>query len=180
MRNACDNWEKRKNTLENSWGQSLTQKNIVNNGDGQVDLAAREATEIEAATWAAVEVALRATETVDLNRPLVQDQFENAAPSPGWLFGDYARPITTKDFPVWDIHRLQWITLKWSRDCFKPFRIIAYFGANPMKIEILTYLTLIRPWKLSSTMLYHIFYLFKHIPFFNKRWCQVLAANSAD
>lgn len=53
------------------------------NGEEIVDFAAREATQEEAAAWAAAEVALRADETVDgnggrkfnLNRPLVEYKF---------------------------------------------------------------------------------------------------------
>lgn len=64
-------------------GQSSTQENMDKNGEEIVDFAAREATQEEAAAWAAAEVALRADETVDgnggrkfnLNRPLVEYKF---------------------------------------------------------------------------------------------------------
>ncbi|XP_075086243.1 uncharacterized protein LOC107819768 [Nicotiana tabacum] len=67
---------------------------MANEENDGLDLAAREAAQLEVARRIADEtVNDDGGQRFNLNRPLVEDEFENAAPRPERSLGDYARPV---------------------------------------------------------------------------------------
>nr|XP_016505764.1 PREDICTED: uncharacterized protein LOC107823586 [Nicotiana tabacum] len=67
---------------------------MANEENGGVDLAARDAAQLEAAQRIADEtVNDDGGRRFNLNRPLIEDQFENAVPRPRRSLGDYTRPV---------------------------------------------------------------------------------------
>nr|XP_033508468.1 uncharacterized protein LOC104120226 [Nicotiana tomentosiformis] len=75
-------------------GQTSTQDTMENEENDGVDLAAREVAQLEV-VWRIADETINdeGGQRINLNRPLVEDQFENAAPRLGRSLGDYARPV---------------------------------------------------------------------------------------